>query len=126
MEIEIVVANYRASNAQSYLAYLDKLSERRRDGGLIHGGHIHYIQSRFGGIILKAAIKEVLDRVPDTFPLDLPEQVEKPGFEPTEEIINAIRSINKTLIVPLQGYDVVRIIELAREYAQLDAGEEIM
>lgn len=120
MDIKILVGNYRTSNASSFLAYLDKLSEKRRDGGLLHGGHIHYIQTSFDfdNFVLKAAIKEVLDRVPEVFPLDLPEQVEKAGeLEPTEEQKKAFKEINEGLLLPIGGWEILQIIKLAREYA---------
>lgn len=124
-EVVIVIANYKASNKESYLAYLDKLSEERKDGGLLHGGHIHYIQQKIsdmepdmGSFILKQAIKGVLDRVPEVFPLDLPERIERdPDFKPTPEMNSAFRKINEGLILPLSGYELIQIIKCAREYA---------
>ena len=119
-ELQVIVADYSASNEDSFLAYLDELSRERGDGGMLHGGHIHYIQGSLSDeiVFLKAAIKGVLDNVPSIFPLDLPEIVEKnPDFEPTEEMNNVFRELNEGLIIPIEGYDVIRVILAAREYA---------
>ena len=117
-DITIVVGDYSAENNESFLAYLDDLSKVRGDGGFIHGGHIHYIQSRAGEFTLKAAIKGVLDKVPSIFPIDLPEIVEKnPDYEITPEMNDAFQEINEGLIMPLFGSDIIEIIRLAREYA---------
>ena len=119
MNLQIIIADYKASNKNSFLAYLDALSAKRKDGGL-HGGHIHYIQGKMGDFTSKAAISSVLDLVPDTFPLELPELAEKEDYIPSDIIIY-VREINKNLrFIPIQGYDVVEIIQLAREYAEAE------
>ena len=118
MDIEVITANYRASNAASFLAYLDALSQKRRDGGMIHGGHIHYIQGKAGDFVLKAAIQGILNNVPDVWPLDLPEIIEKnPDYQLTEKQLAEWRALNQDLLVPIYGEDLVEIIRLAREYA---------
>ena len=121
--LEVIVADYSASNKDSFLSYLDELSVRRQDGGMLHGGHIHYIQRKLSDEddvpFLKAAIKGVLDRVPNIFPLDLPERVEKDDdYEMTDEMHKAFWELNEGLIMPLYGYDIVRVILAAREYIE--------
>lgn len=120
--LQVFIASYRSSNKKSCLAYLEALSEKRQDGGLLHGGHIHYIQGRTEAITLKAAISEVLDRVPHIFPLDWPEIVAKnPDYEPPENIKKAFQEINAELLLPIDGMTIVEIIKLAREYAAEDS-----
>jgi len=119
--IEVVAGNYRASKAGSFLEYLDMISDRRRDGGFLHSGHIHYIQGRCDGFILKAAIKGILDNVPDVFPLDLPEQIEKKGeIDATEKQVETVNEINEGLLIPIGAWEILEVIKLAREYEALD------
>ena len=116
-KMTIVVGDYTAKDSDSYLAKLDRLSEQRQDGGLLHGGHIHFIQEKMGWPFLKAAISMILERVPSVFPYDLPELVERgtvSEVSPSQEA--AMREMNSNLLVPIDGYDVLRVISLAREY----------
>ena len=122
IDVQVIIGNYRASKKNSFLAYLDALSDARMDGGLLHGGHIHYNQGKMRDplFVLKAAIAGVLENVPDVFPLDLPEIVERnPDFEPTEAMIEAYRKINERLIFPIGGGEIIDIIRCAREYVGL-------
>ena len=125
--IEIVVGDYTADNEKSWLARLEELSQKRQDGGLLHGGHIHFIQykmSEVTGLFLKAAIKMILDAVPSIFPYDFPEIVEKnENFNGTEQQIKTIREINENLILPIQGWEVVEVMKAAREYEALEEHE---
>jgi hypothetical protein len=117
------VADYRAEDGQSYLAYLDKLSESRGDGHL-HAGHVYYIQNKLSEEddcpFLKAAIQLILDKVPSVFPLDLPEQVEsgKLTTVPVEWQV-VMKEIQSQLILPFCAWDVIRVIKAAREYEAL-------
>lgn len=108
---------------KTYLEELETLSQGREDGGLIHGGHIHFIQGKLsdedGLPFLKAAIYKVLERIPEMIPPDLPELAEKDSFEPSEMLIKAMEEINDNLLMPCEGYDVIRIIKAAREYESL-------
>ena len=88
--IRIVVGDYRATNPKSMLAYLEALSEDRKDGGL-----------------------------PDPFPLDLPERIDAPDFVATDAMNKALGKINEGLIIPVGGGEICEIIRLAREYAAL-------
>ena len=107
----------------SYLTELQKLSSSRGDDSLLHGGYIFFIQNKLsdeqGCLFLKAAIYGVLERIPNIIPPDLPELVEKDGFEPSEILLNALTEMNENLIIPLYGYDVIRVIKAAREYEAL-------
>lgn len=124
MDIELIVADYSASNQDSFLAYLDELSKTRADGGFLHGGHIHFIQGKLwneDGPFLKAAIAGILDRVPSIFPIDLPSRVAKsPDYEITEEMQAAFVEINEGLILPIEGHDILRVISAALEYVELE------
>jgi hypothetical protein len=121
----VVIGDYTSKRDGSFLAYLDKLSELRRDGGL-YGGYIHYIQYHAEEMILKPAIQGVLDLVPSLFPLELPELVALPqGYQVTKEQTDAIYKINKGLLLPIDGPDIVEIIKLAREYAKPREGEKV-
>lgn len=117
---EIVVADYSAEDPGSYLQRLEEISAMRQDGGLLHGGHIHFIQRKLseedGFPFLKAAIAGILELVPSVFPYDLPEQIEKDGFEITAEQTAAFRRLNEALLCPVEGYDIIRVILAAREY----------
>ena len=58
---------------------LEKKSEELNGEGYT-GAWVHFIQDTGNdGLILKAAIRDIVDAVPHIFPLDLPEQVEKKG-----------------------------------------------
>ena len=117
--INIYVANTTAKNSESYLSKLEKISKERQDGGFIHGGHIHFIQQKVFPV-LKDAIKMILDNIPSKIPYDLPELVKKKDFKPTQELINVVKEINKDLVVPIQGFDIVNVILAAREYEKGD------
>lgn len=125
MSIEVIVANYRASSKESFLAYLDAVSDSRKDGGLFHGGHIHYIQNKLSDeddfCFLKAAISMILDKVPSVFPLDWPEMA-KNGEKLGKEKATCLNEIQSKLILPICLQDVTRVIRAAREYLEL--GEE--
>ncbi len=108
----------------NYLEELMELSEKREHRGLIHSGVILYIQGQFGiDFPLKAAIYQVLENVPKVFPRELPELMANDDFEPTEEMERVFRVINSTLLVPLDGHQVVEIIKYAREYEKKGASE---
>lgn len=105
---------------------LNAASIARRDSGVIHSGWVHYLQNRLsndGGFVLKAAIQEVVDRIPDVFPLDLPERVaqaksEGSELDPTPAQIEAITEINKNLIMPLDGAEIIEIIKGVKDYLE--------
>ena len=124
MNLDTLLLSYSASGAATFLAYLESLSNEREDGGLIHGGHIHFIQQRyadkFGDIILKAAIYGILERVPVVFPFDLPERVEQEDFMPTQAMNDAWHEINAGLILPISGDDITAVIHFAREYMEAE------
>lgn len=105
------------------LEQLEEISSRREDGGLFHGGHIHFIQQKVSDeteFTLKAAIYGVLENVPENIPADLPELVAAdPGFKPSERTIACFNKINDGLIMPLSGFEVLEIIKAAREYIEL-------
>jgi len=103
---------------ETYLDKLETISETRKDGGMIHGGHIHFIQQKLSDdwCFLKAAIYGILEKVPEIFPYDLPEQVEAGKTELTEKQKEALIEINSGLIFPIEGYDIIRVILAAREY----------
>ena len=107
----------------SWLDDLDALSQRQDDGGLIHRGHIHYIQQNAldGEFVLKAAIYATLERIPDMISPDLPEQVDRLGdkFEPDDALLKALEEINEGLIMPHGGYEVIQIMRAARDYMQM-------
>jgi len=109
---------------------LDAASARREDGGLIHHGWVHFIQCGLAdeegfddGFILKAAIYQVVEAVPDVFPLDLPERVDADDFAVTEAMGLKHAEINATLIMPIGGWEIVQIIRKAREYLAQEAAE---
>ena len=113
----------KSKKQMSYLTELQKLSSSRGDDSLLHGGYIFFIQNKLsdeqGCLFLKAAIYGVLERIPNIIPPDLPELVEKDGFEPSEMLLNALIEMNENLIIPLYGFDVIRVIKAAREYEAL-------
>lgn len=123
MSVEIIVGNYRASNKASFLAYLDAVSDQRKDGGLFHGGHIHYIQNKLSDeddfCFLKAEISMILDKVPSVFPFDWPEKVES-GEKLGEKRAACLNEIQSKLILPMCLQDVTRVIRAAREYLELE------
>jgi len=125
MNLEVHVADYSHGEDKSYLHQLETLSQKRNDGGLLHGGHIHFIQGKLsdedGVTFLKAAIAAILDATPTVFPYDLPEQAEKKGWEPTPAMEEKWKEINRGLLLPIQGYDIIRVLLAAREYEKLDA-----
>jgi len=100
---------------------LDEKSNQLEDSGLIHKGWIHYIQQEMedDNFTLKTAIYAVVEAVPDIFPIDLPEQVEKnPEMKLNEKQVKWFSTINKGLIIPVFGEDVLNIISKAREYLE--------
>jgi len=104
---------------------LDKKSQDNDDSGFIHYGWIHYIQNKsteegFDGFNLKAGIYSVIENVPHNIPENLPELAEKKDFEPSQKLIDCITNINKNLLIPLQGYNVVNIIKWAKEYLKME------
>ncbi|MFH2076062.1 MAG: hypothetical protein ABIJ57_12075 [Pseudomonadota bacterium] len=108
----------------NYLEKLKKVSKKREDGGFIHGGHIHYIQAKLsdeqeGLPFLKALIYSVLVRVPEVFPYELPELVEREGFTPMEKMNSAYKEIAEDIIMPFDGWDICRVILAAREYEKV-------
>lgn len=114
----------------TYLDELQELSKQRQDGGLIHSGLIHYIQTTLTddegfpeGFVLKTAIYGILEEIPKRIPKDLPQQVrvaEEKGeeFTPSSDTLAAINDLNDSLLLPLQGYEVLKIIEKAHEYEE--------
>ncbi len=122
MDINTLHLSYSASGAANFLDYLAMLSAHKQDGGMIHGGHIHFIQQRYsdelGDIILKAAIYGILERVPTVFPFDLPERVEQENFMLTQAMNDAWHEINASLILPISGDDITAVIQFAREYVE--------
>ena len=127
--IEIIVGDYSANDPESYLAKLDQLSHERKDGGLFHGGHIHFIQEKLSNedgmpFFLKAAIHGILDRVPRLIPYELPELAEKAEKEGEGEMEESVLAklrvaydeINESLILPIVPRDFIRVILAARKY----------
>lgn len=106
----------------TYLDELKEISKALGDGGLMHSGVIHYIQSKACAIgmddfVLKAAIYEILNAVPDVFPKDLPEMVSNdPDIEPTMRMLEFLDEINEKLLVPVSGFDVLLVISYAKQY----------
>jgi len=117
-KIEIIVGDYSAKNKESLLARCEKI--RSEYDGLLHAGIIHYIQNKMPDFTLKAAISRVLDKCPSVWPEDLPEQI-KAGKEPkiTKAMEKEFRELNKGLIMPIQGGEIVEIIRLAKEFLTL-------
>lgn len=103
------------------LKQLEAMSNKRDDGGFIHGGHIHFIQGRLsdedGFPFLKAAIYDILESVPEIFPEDLPEQVERGELEKlNDKQAEKFREMQEHLIMPIEPFDILRVIKAAREY----------
>lgn len=116
--MKIIVGDYSSKNESSLLARCEQ--KRSEYDGMFHAGVIHYIQGNYGNgseFILKAAIKEILDKCPSVWPEDLPERVAK-GKNPeiTDEMKAEFTTLNKGLIIPIEGADVVEIIRLAKEF----------
>ena len=106
------------------LQQLEDTSRGRDDGGLLHGGHVHFIQGKLSdedqAPFLKAAIYGILEAVPDPFPEDLPERVESGAAKDlTDEQWSKFNEIAGGLIMPIEPFDVLRVIKAAREYLAL-------
>ncbi len=121
--IEVILANTDSEVPDSYLSHLEKLSQSRGDGGMLHGGHIYFIQQKLSdedGFFLKVAIQLILDDVPSVWPMDLPELVESGKVEKMNaKQLERFREYQKSLIIPIGGYDIIRVILAAREYEKL-------
>ena len=121
-QAERIEEKFRRSGCKNFLEYLHVLSEKKEDRGIIHDGYIHFIQGKLnsgpdGFFVLKAAIYEILKGVPSVFPFDLPEQVERGLKEPNKKQTEYVNRLNENLIIPIDGWTIVKIIELGREYA---------
>ena len=114
-ELKIIVGDYSAKNKESLLVRCEKI--KNDYDGMLHSGIIHYIQGNMPDFTLKAAISRVLDKCPEIWAEDLPEQI-KAGKEPkiTEAINKEFKVLNKGLIMPIQGEEIVEIIRLAKEF----------
>ena len=118
--MKIIVGDYSSKSKSSLLARCEQ--KRTKYDGLLHTGIIHYVQGSFGeDFVLKAAIKEVLDKCPSVWPEDLPERVAK-GEKPevTEAMKGEFKSLNEGLLLPIDGSDIVEIIRLAKEFLNLE------
>ena len=94
--------------------------------GLLHPGVIYYIQNRMPLFILKAAIYRVLDRCPSVWSEDLPELV-KAGkkIKITKKMKKEFEELNEELLFPVQGGEIVRIIELAKEFLNKEGKKKL-
>ena len=110
--MDINVGDY-SSKKTSLLSECEQIHEC---DGMLHSGIIHYVQSKVDDVVLKAAIYSVLDNVPSVYPLNFKEILEKDDFEPTDEQTAHFGSLNSKLFVPISGYDVAEIIELAKQF----------
>ena len=100
----------------NYLQELEALSTKNNDNGMIHSGAIHYIRNKSDILVVKKAIYMVLENCPEYFPKNLPELVKNGDYEVPQKMENKWREINEGLLFPLDGYAIVNIIELAKEY----------
>ena len=91
---------------------LAQCSQKRTE----HYGVIHYIQGKMPDFTLKAAIKQVLDKTPSIWPLNLSELADDGGWEPTKEMGDEFFRLNRGLIMPVYLDDIIQIIELAKEF----------
>jgi hypothetical protein len=109
------------------LEELQAESDRRADAGFIHPGFIHFIQRELSddeegsGFTLKAAIYGVLELVPDHVPRDLQVQIESArardeDYRLTEEAMTRLDDLNQHLLMPIGGWEVLRIIQAADLY----------
>lgn len=115
----------------TYKDRLEKISQKADDHGLIHSGYVSFIQCKLsdedGFPFLKAAIYGILEEIPGRIPYDLPEQVEATGeedYDPTDDIIDALFDVQSNLIMPIDGYDIIRVIKAAREYEKKYGSEQ--
>lgn len=114
-EVTIIAGDYSAQKKDSLLARCEK--KRSDYDGFLHAGIIHYIQGNVPDFTLKAAISRILDKCPSIWPENLPEII-KAGKEPkiTKAIEKEWQELNKNLIIPIQGGEIVEIIRLAKEF----------
>ena len=112
---EIIVGDYSAKKKESLLSRCEKV--RSDYDGLLHSGIIYYIQGKMPDFTLKAAIARVLDKCPEVWSEDLPEQI-KAGKEPkiTKAIQREFKELNQMLLIPIQGGEIAEIIRLAKEF----------
>ena len=114
-KIKVITGNYSSQKKGSLLARCE--AKRTDFDGFLHAGIIHYIQGNMGDFTLKAAISQVLDKCPEVWPEDLPERIDKnEEVEITKAMNREFKQLNKSLIIPIEGGDVVEIIRLAKAF----------
>ena len=116
--MKVIVGDYSSKDKSSLLTRCEQ--KRSEYDGLLHAGVIHYVQGNYGDggdFVLKAAIKEILDKCPSVWPEDLTERVAR-GESPeiTEAMQKEFKSLNQGLIIPIEGTDVIEVIRLAKEF----------
>jgi len=118
-KIEVVVGDYSAKQGESLLKRCE--DKQTEFDGRLHAGVIHYIQGEMPDFTLKAAISSVLDSCPSVWPEDLPELVDN-GQEVsvTKEMNMEFERMNKSLLLPVQGFEVAQIIRLGKKFLKVE------
>ena len=122
-KIKVISGDYSSKNKDSLLKRCE--AKQTDYNGYLHAGIIHYIQGKMPDFTLKAGIAQILDNCPKIWPEDLPELIDKDKYpQITEAMEKELQRLNKGLLIPIDGTDIVEIIRLAKEFLRLEVKDE--